>query len=151
MMDLNASTSSYIFRSAKGLNKNIVTEMVRDLGNIMKATFKNGRLGRANTYGNSEMKANAIRKVKDDEKILKGFIWKPQDRPKSTEDITGVAGKPNATATSVKPPDGKKPAAATKGNGKDTQSKPTAGKPGTPAAKDAAPPKAITYDILISN
>lgn len=134
--------------------KNVVTEMSRSLGNAMKATFKNGRISRANTYGSTENKVNPINKVKDDDKILKGFIWKPKDRPQTKEDITGVGNKPKATATSVKPPDKKGATttdAANKGNVKETPAKQTADKPGTTPAKDTTPAKPVTYEVIISN
>jgi len=132
--------------------KNVVTEMARELGNTMKAAFKNGRLSRATTYGNTEMKVNAINKVKDDDKILKAFIWKPKERPQTKEDITGV-GKPKAAAGAVKPPDKKGTAltgASNKGNVKETPPKSTTGKPDTTSAKETAP-KPVTYETIISN
>jgi len=134
--------------------KNIVTEMAHELGTNMKATFKNGKLGRAVLYGNTETKTNAINKVKDDDKILKGFIWKPQERPKSKEDITGVGRKLNAPATSVKPPDKKGAlpnSAANKGNVKGTPAKPANDKPTTTPGKDTAPSKPVDYEVIISN
>ncbi len=135
--------------------KNVVTEMSRSLGNIMKATFKNGRISRANTYGSTENKVNPINKVKDDDKILKGFIWKPKERPQTKEDITGFGNKQKATAVAVKPPDKKGAAsagAANKGNVKDVPAKPATDKPGTaPAKGDPPPPKSVVYETIISN
>lgn len=134
--------------------KNVVTEMVRSASNTAKATFKNGRLNRANTYGNTENKINPLGKVKDDDKILKAFIWKPKERPQSKEDIIG--GKQAPPATAVKPPDTKKPGgpatAEDKNGGKNAPPNTPANKPGTPAPiKENAPPKPVTYDVIISN
>ncbi|MFD0751924.1 OstA-like protein [Mucilaginibacter calamicampi] len=151
-MEVNGNAETIYFN--RDSVKNVVTEMAHEIANIIKARFKNGKLGRANTYGNTEMKANAINKVKDDDKILKGFIWKPQERPKTKEDITGIAGKPNAPVVAVKPSGGKKataPPAATKGTGKETPVKPGTDKPATTPVKDAAPPKQVVYDVIISN
>jgi len=133
--------------------KSVVTEMSRSLGNTIKATFKNGKVYRSNTYGNTENKVNPLSKVKDDDKVLKAFIWKPKERPQSKETITGVGIK-QAAAASVKPPD-KKGAApsktANKSTGKDTPAKPGTDKPGTPPPNEKAPPKPVAYDVVISN
>ena len=134
--------------------KSVVTEMSRSLGNVIKANFKNGKLSRANTFGNTENKVNAINKVKEDDKILKAFIWKPKERPQNKEAITGNGSKPKATVVAVKPPDKKGTAStgtANKGKVKDTPAKPVTDKPGTPATKDTVPPKPVTYETIISN
>jgi hypothetical protein len=134
--------------------KNVVTELAHTVGNTIKATFKNGQLKKGNAYGNTETKAKAINKVKDDDKILKGFIWKPKERPQSKEDITGVGRKLNTTTTSVKSTDKKAAATAgavNKGNVKDTPAKPATDKPGTTPAKEATPPKPVVYETIISN
>lgn len=53
----------------------------------------------------------AVEGLKDDQKILKGFIWKPKERPVSKESIIpGLAVKPKK----VVPPPKTKPAPATK-------------------------------------
>lgn len=135
--------------------KNVVKELVHTVGNSIKAAFKNGQLSRGNAYGNTETKTNPINKVKDDDKVLKAFIWKPTERPKTKEDITGTGAKPKATAVAVKPTDKKGAAAAAgaanKGAVKETPVKPTADKSGTPAAKDTESPKPVTYETIISN
>jgi lipopolysaccharide export system protein LptA len=134
--------------------KNAVTEMAHTVGNNIRANFKNGQLSRSKAYGNTETKANPIKKLKDDDKILKAFIWKPKERPQRKEDITGAGIKPKATAVAVKTPD-KKGAAATgaanKGNTKETPAKPSTDKPATSAKGETAPPKPVTYETIISN
>lgn len=45
-----------------------------------------------------------IDKVKEDEKILKGFIWKPKDRPVSKESVLPSYNRKPDTAKKVKPP-----------------------------------------------
>jgi hypothetical protein len=134
--------------------KNVVTELAHTVGNTIKAVFKNGQLSNTKFYGNTETKANPINKVKDDDKILKAFIWKPKERPQTKEDITGAGNKPKATATAVKPSD-KKGApltgGANKSNVKETAAK-SADKAATTSAKgDTAPPKPVTYETIISN
>jgi lipopolysaccharide export system protein LptA len=133
--------------------KNVVTELAHTVGNIIKAAFKNGQLSNSKFYGNTETKANPINKVKDDDKILKAFIWKPKERPQTKEDITGVGNKPKATAAAAKSPDKKgatSAGAANKSNVKETAAKPVTDKAGTPPAKDT-PTKPVTYETIISN
>ncbi|PJJ80246.1 OstA-like protein [Mucilaginibacter auburnensis] len=151
-IDGNAETIYY----NRDTVKNRVTEMVHTIGNLVKANFKNGKLSRGNTYGNTENKVNPPVKLKDDDKILKGFIWKPKERPASKEAITGVANKPSKAATSVKPPAGKKPGTTgATGGKKDDGKKVTGTSPQTAAAdsatKKAVPPKPVTYEVIISN
>lgn len=135
--------------------KNVVKELAHTIGNNIKTTFKNGQISKGSAYGNTETKANPINKIKDDDKILKGFIWKPKERPQTKEDITGVGNKPKATAVAVKPPDKKGTAstgAGNKGNVKDTPAKPAIDKPATkPGKEEPAPAKPVTYETIISN
>src|ERR1700712_5096581 len=87
-----------------------------------------------------------ISKVKEDEKILKGFIWKPKDRPVSKESVLPSYNKKTDTPKKVKPTvageprakkmytgkDGNKPATDVKAAADSTIKKP----PGITAGKD---------------
>jgi hypothetical protein len=135
--------------------KNVVKELVHTVGNSIKAAFKNGQLSRGNAYGNTETKTNPINKVKDDDKILKAFVWKPKERPKTKEDITGTGSKPKATPIAIKPTNKKGAAtsarAANKGVVKTVPAKPVRDKSDTTSTKATAPPKQVTYETIISN
>ncbi len=152
-MEINGNAETIYYN--RDTVKNVVTEMLRSMSTIVKTRFKAGKLYRGITYGNTENKANPVAKLKDDDKILKGFIWKPKERPASKEAITGVGKKTTARATSAKPPAGKKPGAAgTTPAKKDDGKKPVGTQP-TPVAADTTAkkeaPKPVTYEVLISN
>jgi lipopolysaccharide export system protein LptA len=82
---------------------NKVTNMTHTVSGIAYAYFKNGEVKKGGIKNKAESAANAIAKIKEDDKTLKSFIWKPKDRPKSRQDVM----------VSYIPPAEKKP--ATKG------------------------------------
>jgi lipopolysaccharide export system protein LptA len=100
-----------------------VTEMQRSLTSRMRVLFKDNSATDVYFLVKPEHRYGPIDKFKEDEKILKGFIWKPKDRPFSKESIIPSYGKKAAT---VKPA-GTPP----KKTGKGTQplAKPPGGKP----------------------
>lgn len=67
--------------------KNIVTDMSRTVSGRAYFNFENGEITSNAFVQKYEAHALAINKVKEDDKILKGFIWKPKDRPVSKEAI----------------------------------------------------------------
>jgi len=112
----NAETIAFTRDSAT----NKVTDMMRSLSSRFLANFVKGEFNRVTYYVKPDIRALPFKDAKEEDKILKGFIWKPKDRPVSKESIIG----------SYKPPVVKKPA-STKGPIKGTvpvKSK-TTGKP----------------------
>ncbi len=66
---------------------NEVTDMARTISAALKANFKNGKANVVNLIQNSTTTTLPLKDVKEEDKILKGFIWKPKDRPASKEAI----------------------------------------------------------------
>eukprot|EP01037_Dinobryon_pediforme_P009025 gene9025-9105_t len=102
--------------------KNTITGMQRSLSSRIRTDFKNSKVTTLVFYTKPENKYGPLNKFKEDDMILKGFIWKPKDRPVSKESIIPSYNKKVVPA--------KKPADKTKGG------KPLAKKP--PAAKTAS-------------
>ncbi|MDB4924793.1 OstA-like protein [Mucilaginibacter sp.] len=108
---ISGNAETIFFKRDSVTNK--VTDMNRTVSGGIYATFKNGNIKNLDFYANYEAKANAIAKIKDDDKVLKGFIWKPKERPVSKEAILSAYKKPvKATVPTAKPtgkPEVKKP------------------------------------------
>lgn len=66
---------------------NEVTDMNRTISGSFRANFKNGKVNIVTFIQNPETRGIPLKDVKEEEKILKGFIWKPKDRPVSKEAI----------------------------------------------------------------
>lgn len=103
--------------------KKTVTDLLRTISSRIRVNFKNNSATNVTWYTKVEKRIVPIEKTKDDDKILKGFLWKPKDRPASKESITSPAkkqvvkpGKGTAakgkTATGKKLPSGAKPSVA---------------------------------------
>lgn len=139
---------------------NTVTEMGRSISSTINFNFKNGELANMTFAKKVDQYMNPIKDVKEEDKLLKNFIWKPKDRPASKEDVihpkrpvvpkkealkkaTDPAAKPGAKGTSAdKKADGKAP--AKDATGKPLTTKPAAGdsvkatgKSLSPAGKDS--------------
>jgi lipopolysaccharide export system protein LptA len=89
--------------------KNVVTDMSRTVSGRAYFGFENGEIVNNSFVEKYEAKGIPIGKVTEDNKILKGFIWKPKERPVSKEAILNrkkpvvkPAAKP--AATTQKPP-----------------------------------------------
>ena len=82
-IDGNAETIYFARDSAK----NTVTGMERSLSTRIGIDFENNKVMRVALYLKPENKYTPMDKVQEDDKILKGFIWKPKDRPVSKESI----------------------------------------------------------------
>ncbi|WP_186461770.1 OstA-like protein [Mucilaginibacter pallidiroseus] len=65
----------------------IVKEMVRSLSSRMRVSFKNNSASQAYFLTKPEHRYGPLNKFGPDEQILKGFIWKPKERPVSKESI----------------------------------------------------------------
>jgi lipopolysaccharide export system protein LptA len=86
---------------------NTVEGIERSLSSRMVISFKNAKVANIRLLTKPENKYLPLKKVVEDDKILKGFIWKPKDRPVSKESII-----PSRRKTPAKPEGGK---ATTKG------------------------------------
>ncbi|WP_207424227.1 OstA-like protein [Desertivirga brevis] len=87
--------------------------MNRTLSSRMRLQFENNKVQEVMVIRKPEGKYHPIEKINKDDEILKGFIWKPNERPKSKEEILGIkrttpvkrkvpATKPAATSTQKK-------------------------------------------------
>ncbi|MBD1365660.1 hypothetical protein IDJ77_17730 [Mucilaginibacter sp. ZT4R22] len=64
-----------------------VTEMARSLSTRMRVEFKDNSATNVVSITKPEHRYGPLAKFTDEEKILKGFIWKPKERPVSKESI----------------------------------------------------------------
>jgi len=94
---------------------NVVEGIERSLSSRMVISFKNSKVANIRLLIKPENKYLPLKKVVDDDKILKGFIWKPKDRPVSKESIIPSRRKAPAKAAGNKANIKSKPA-----NGKGT-------------------------------
>jgi lipopolysaccharide export system protein LptA len=90
--------------------KNEVTDMSRTVSGKAFFNFDKGEISSNGFVGKYEGHGMPLSKAKEEDKILKGFIWKPKDRPISKESILSGYNKKSAT---VKKPVAK-PGTATK-------------------------------------
>lgn len=158
--DVNGNAETIYFNRNK---KNVVTEMQRSLSSSISMNMKKGEMANVAFRLKADHKVYPIAKVKDDDKILKGFIWKPGDRPANKEAVIhpvkavpppvktvvpkGAAAKSKAKGSTAKSPGkdsvskagpGGKTTGAAKAAGQDSVSKTAPGvKPATAAGKDS--------------
>ncbi len=118
-IDGNAETIYFARDSGK------ISGMQRSLSSRIKINFKDSKATRLVFSAKPEHRYGPLEKFTDEEKILKGFIWKPKERPVSKESIINFSRRPK-----VKTDKGKPPATAKK----DTVKKP----PGATAVKDTS-------------
>jgi len=64
--------------------------MNRTLSSRMRLQFEENKLKEVMVIRKPEGKYYPIEKIDKDQEILKGFIWKPNERPKSKEEILGI-------------------------------------------------------------
>lgn len=100
-----------------------VSGMQRSLSSRIRVTFKDSKATDIFFLTKPENRYIPVEKVKEDDKILKGFLWKPKERPASKEDIIKKKVKKKAVTT--------KPSA------KNTPAKPGTGKPGATPQTDS--------------
>ena len=119
-IDGNAETIYFSRDSGK------VSGMQRSLSSRIRINFKDGKLTDVTFLAKPEHRYGPLDKFTEDDKILKGFLWKPKERPASKEEITAPKKKEPV----------KKPADKTKvpANGKQPLNKP----PDQKAAKDTS-------------
>ncbi len=85
--------------------KTTINGMQRSLSSRIMVNFKDNKAARLGFLTKPENKYGPIAKVKEDDKILKGFIWKPKERPVSKESIIPSYGTKKQAAS--KPSSGK--------------------------------------------
>ncbi len=91
-----------------------VNGMQRSLSSRITVDFNNNLVTTLGFYTKPENKYGPLNKFKEDEHILKGFIWKPKERPVSKESIIPSYGR-KATATAAKAAANAKGTTAVKG------------------------------------
>ncbi|MCR8559135.1 hypothetical protein KXD93_15870 [Mucilaginibacter sp. BJC16-A38] len=151
-MFIDGNAESIYFARDSGTTK--VSGMERSLSTSIRVDFKNNEATNVGFYLKPEHKYTPIAKVTEDDKILKGFIWKPKERPISKESIIpsytrkaqAKAAKEKAKTDAKKPP-GAKTAKDSTGTGppkpvglktaKDSSGTAPAKLPGVKAAKDS--------------
>ena len=101
-------------------------EMERSLTSRMRILFKDNSATDVFFITKPEHRYGPLAKFAEDERILKGFIWKPKERPYSKESIIPSFGKKAAAAAAKVAASGKKAAAAKKPQMKPAPGKPTA-------------------------
>jgi lipopolysaccharide export system protein LptA len=92
-----------------------VTEMQRSLSSRIRINFKDSKMTNIIFMGKPEHRYAPLDKFKEEDKILKGFIWKPKERPVSKESIIPSFHKSVApkTGNTKKPVTGKQPPSKT--------------------------------------
>lgn len=111
-----------------------ISGMQRSLSSRIRINFKDSKVSNLVFLSKPEHRYGPLDKFTEEEKVLKGFLWKPKERPVSKESIIHPVKIKPAIADKGKHPLNKSPDAKT---GKDT----SAAKPGnlaTPAGKPAA-------------
>ncbi len=104
-MYIEGNAESIYFSRDSG--KMTISGMQRSLSSRIVVDFKNNEVTNLGFYTKPENSYAPLNKFKEDEKILKGFIWKPKDRPVSKESIIPSYNK-------KKTADGKAPAGKSK-------------------------------------
>ncbi|OKS88429.1 hypothetical protein RG47T_3896 [Mucilaginibacter polytrichastri] len=87
-----------------------VTGMERSLSSRIRVNFKDNKAANIMNLVKPEHRYGPLNKFTEDDKILKGFIWKPKDRPVSKEAIIPELDKTGKYKhPAVKPPAKSKP------------------------------------------
>ena len=120
-----------------------VTDMMRSVSSRIRVNFKDNKAQNVTLYTKVGQDIYPLDKTKEDDRILKGFLWKPKERPANKEAITSPpkvkktipkkspAKAPPGKGKAVPPPAGKKTAPADSTTGKPLKPDSTAvnGKP----------------------
>lgn len=80
-----------------------VTDMNHSITSRMRLLLKNNEVTDLAYLTKDDHSYTPINKVKEDEKILKGFIWKPKDRPVSKESVLPSYNRKPDTTKKIKP------------------------------------------------
>ncbi len=131
---IEGNAESIYFSRDSATNK--ISGMQRSISSRIRVDFKNNQVTNLAFYTKPENKYGPLNKFKEDDKVLKGFIWKPKDRPVSKESIIPSFNK-KATAPAAKPTDKGQTA---KTGGKSNGKKGAKGKPTTNGSKPVTLP-----------
>lgn len=71
----------------------IITEMFHDRSGRIKIKMQGNEILRYTSIRKIDQKVYPIKMVNQDNEILPGFVWKPQDRPKSKDDLLNRSRK----------------------------------------------------------
>jgi lipopolysaccharide export system protein LptA len=115
-----------------------VTEMQRSLSSRVRIYFKDNKAQRVIFMSKPEHRYGPLEKFTEEDKTLKGFIWKPKDRPVSKEAIINAPDNYPEKIAKAKPPaktTGKKQAGKKGSKGQKPGAKPVS--PPAPAARSA--------------
>jgi lipopolysaccharide export system protein LptA len=137
-MFIDGNAESIYFNRDSG--KTEVSGMERSLSTRIRVDFEKNQATNIGFYLKPEHKYTPIAKVVDDDKILKGFIWKPKERPVSKESIIpSYTKKAQAKAAKDKAKTGKVPDKGPTGvkTAKDSTNKTFPKLPGIKTAKDS--------------
>ena len=124
-MIIEGNAESIYFSRDSG--KNTISGMQRSLSSSIGAYFKDNKVTNMTFYTKPENRYGPLKKFKEDEKLLKGFIWKPKLRPVSKESIIPSYNKKKKTEEAKKKVDTQALADKSK-KGKQPGKKPTGGK-----------------------
>jgi lipopolysaccharide export system protein LptA len=96
---------------ARDSGKMTISGMQRSLSSRVRVDFKDNKATNLAFYTKPENRYGPLDKFKEDDKILRGFIWKPKDRPVSKESIIPSYNKKAAakSTSTAKPKAGKPP------------------------------------------
>ena len=115
-MDIDGNAESIYFSRDSG--KTTVNGMGRSISSRIRIDFKDNKATKLAFYVKPETRYGPLEKFQEDDKILKGFIWKPKDRPVSKESILPSYNKRKQAAekpAAGKTKGGKPPGIKTKG------------------------------------
>jgi len=99
---VSGNAESIVLSRDSATNK--VKDMLRTLSSAIDIRFVKGELTRTTYITQSDNRILPYKTAKDDDKILKGFIWKPKDRPVSKEAVIGWPAKPEVKKPAAKGP-----------------------------------------------
>jgi lipopolysaccharide export system protein LptA len=143
---------------ARDSGKMTISGMQRSLSSRITADFKDNKVTNMGFYTKPDNRYGPLKKFKEDDKVLKGFIWKPKDRPVSKESIIPSfnkkkpeAKKPGAKEQPGKDKNGKLlPKTKTGKAVKDSTSTSAPGKlPGLKAGKDSTKRDSLQKHLLL--
>src|SRR5690606_3308252 len=80
------------------IEDNKFTGMARSISSRIKVLFEDNKMTDVISIRKAATTYYPIAKIPDDQEILDGFIWKPELRPKSKEEV--ISGVKTSTATS---------------------------------------------------
>lgn len=125
-VDGNAETIYFSRDSGK------ISGLQRSLSSRIRINFKNGKVTNLTFLSKPEHRYGPLNKFTEEDKVLKGFIWKPKERPVSKESIIPSLDKNAQVNNKGKPPAGAKASAKKPPGGKTGKNTAGAKPPGNP-------------------